>query len=291
MMLQYIDKIRANISIQASKKTANLLDGLYRSIFKGRSLDFDDLRDYVYGDDSKDIDWKSSIRHGSLLVRRYVAFKRHNIVFIIDSGSKMSGLNRNNEKKSETAIYTFGSLAYLVNKNEDEISCVYDKENTIYMSPFKGGLSNIEMHLNNIENNIEKESSHTINDLLDHTLKHSKRKMIIVVISDIAGLNQLDEKIVRRVVLNHDMMFVNINDASMFGDNIFDIETKNDLPKFITKSKKIQEVEVQERKRIIEEKETLLKKYRVTVEEISSKSEIVNKLIDLLERHNNAIKR
>ena len=84
MKLKYIDKIKANISINASKKSTNLLDGLYRSIFKGRSLDFDDLRDYVVGDNSKDIDWKSSIRNGSLLVRRYEALKRHNVVFIID---------------------------------------------------------------------------------------------------------------------------------------------------------------------------------------------------------------
>ena len=291
MMLQYVDKIRANISIQASKKTSNLLDGLYRSVFKGRSLDFDDLRDYVYGDDSKDIDWKSSIRHGQLLVRRYVAFKRHNIVFIIDSGSKMTGLNRNNEKKSETAIYTFGSLAYLVNKNEDEISCVYNKDDKIFMSPFKSGLSNIEMHLNNIENNIDKDTKYTINDLLEYSLHNSKRKMIMVVISDIAGLRELDEKIVRRIVLAHDLMFININDASMFGENIYDIESSKDLPKFITNNKKIQEVEEKERTKIIEEKTTLLKKYRVTVGEISSKSEIVNKLIDLLERHNNAIRR
>ena len=86
MMLHYVEKIRSSISLNASKKATNLLDGLYKSVFKGKSLDFDDLRDYVYGDDSKDIDWKSSIRHGSLLVRRYVAFKRHNVVFIMDSG-------------------------------------------------------------------------------------------------------------------------------------------------------------------------------------------------------------
>ena len=182
MMLQNVDKIRANISIQASKKTANLLDGLYRSIFKGRSLDFDDLRDYVVVDDSKDIDWKSSIRHGSLLVRRYVAFRRHNIVFIMDSGHKMSGVNRNNEKKAETAFYTFGTLAYLVNKNEDEISCVYNKDNNIYMSPFKLGTSNIEMHLTELEKNLEVESNYSINDLIEYTLQHSKRKMIMVVI-------------------------------------------------------------------------------------------------------------
>ena len=209
MMLQYVDKIKANISISASKKTANLLDGLYRSIFKGRSLDFDDLRDYVIGDDSKDIDWKSSIRHGSLLVRRYVAFKRHNIVFIVDSGSRFKGVNENNEKKSETALYTFGTLSYLVNKNEDEVSCVYTKDGKMFMSPFKLGTQYLEMTLQNLEKNLEINSEYTLNDLIDYTLKTSKRKMIIVVISDIMGLNNIDEKLVRRATMAHDMLFVN----------------------------------------------------------------------------------
>lgn len=291
MMLQYVDKIKANISISASKKTANLLDGLYRSIFKGRSLDFDDLRDYVIGDDSKDIDWKSSIRHGSLLVRRYVAFKRHNIVFIVDSGARFRGVNENNEKKSETALYTFGTLSYLVNKNEDEVSCVYTKDNNMYMSPFKLGLQYIEMNLQNLEKNIENDSSYTINDLIDYTLKTSKRKMIMIVISDIMGLNNIDEKLVRRATMAHDMLFVNINDASMYGEDVFDVEQDSDLPKFITNNKKILEIENMERERVKEEKTNMLKKYRVTTGEIGSKSEIVNKLIDLLERHNNAVRR
>lgn len=291
MMLQYVDKIKANISISASKKTANLLDGLYRSIFKGRSLDFDDLRDYVIGDDSKDIDWKSSIRHGSLLVRRYVAFKRHNIVFIVDSGSRFKGVNENNEKKSETALYTFGTLSYLVNKNEDEVSCVYTKDGKMFMSPFKLGTQYLEITLQNLEKNIEINSEFTLNDLIDYTLKTSKRKMIIVVISDIMGLNNIDEKLVRRATMAHDMLFVNINDASMYGEDVFDVEQDSDLPKFITKNKKILEIENMERDRIKEEKTNMLKKYRVTTGEIGSKSEIVNKLIDLLERHNNAVRR
>ena len=65
MKLKYVNEIKANISLEASRKTNDLFNGLYRSIYKGRSLDFDDLRDYVIGDESKDIDWKSSIRHGS----------------------------------------------------------------------------------------------------------------------------------------------------------------------------------------------------------------------------------
>ena len=117
MRLQYIEKIRKNISIQASKKTVSLLEGLYKSVFHGKSMDFDDLRDYVVGDNSKDIDWKSSIRHGSLLIRRYCAYRRHNMIFIVDSGKKINGITESGENKSDIALYVFGTLAYLINKN------------------------------------------------------------------------------------------------------------------------------------------------------------------------------
>ena len=47
-----------------------LLDGQYTAMTSGRSLDFDDLRSYVPGDDVKDIDWKSSARAGEDLAKR-----------------------------------------------------------------------------------------------------------------------------------------------------------------------------------------------------------------------------
>ena len=291
MKLRYIEKIKANISINASKKSVNLLDGLYRSIFKGRSMDFDDLRDYVVGDNSKDIDWKSSIRHGSLLVRRYVALKRHNIAFIIDSGLKMSGLNTEYEEKRETVLYTFGTLAYLVNKNEDEISTTYNKEGSIYTSEFKGGLTNVEISLTEVEKYITDESKYTINDLIEHLYKKSKRKMIMVVISDIGGLQTIDEEILKKVTGAHDLLFINIDDASMFGNDIYDLDSKSDLPKFITKHKDLMNIEKNAKQQIIDSNFKRLEKYRVTGTTISSKKEVVSKLIDLLERHNHAVGR
>ena len=58
MIMDYVTKIKSNITIYATKKTSNILDGEYSSIYKGRSMDFDDLREYVIGVDVKDIDWK-----------------------------------------------------------------------------------------------------------------------------------------------------------------------------------------------------------------------------------------
>lgn len=48
MKMKYITKIRANVTIYANKKIDNLLEGTYNSIFKGKSSNFEDLREYVF---------------------------------------------------------------------------------------------------------------------------------------------------------------------------------------------------------------------------------------------------
>ena len=291
MKLRYVEKIKKNITINATKKSTHLLDGLYRSIFKGRSMDFDDLRDYVIGDNSKDIDWKSSIRHGSLLVRRYVALKRHNIAFIIDTGIKMTGINPSNEEKKETLLYTFGTLAYLVNKNEDEICTTYNKKGSIYTSQFKGGLTNLEISLTEIDKYATEDNKYTINDLIENLYNRSKRKMIFVVISDIDGLTNINEDLLKKITAAHDLLFININDATMYGNDLFDLDSEVNIPKLIAKNKKLFELENKTKEEIINNNFKKLAKYRITGVTINSKKEIVDKLIDLLERHNHAVGR
>ena len=86
MNYEQLSRIKAYISLYSSKVSTNILDGEFRSIYKGRSLDFDELREYVTGDSIRDVDWIASSRIGKLLVRRYVAEMRHNVLFVLDSG-------------------------------------------------------------------------------------------------------------------------------------------------------------------------------------------------------------
>ncbi len=51
-------------------------------------MNFEDLREYVVGDNIKDIDWKASARSRNLLVRRYIAEKKHNVMLVFDTGKK-----------------------------------------------------------------------------------------------------------------------------------------------------------------------------------------------------------
>ena len=300
MRFSYIEKIKANISIAASKKTTHLLEGLYCSIFKGQSLDFDDLRDYVVGDNYKDIDWKSSIRHGSLLVRRFVTFRKHNILFLIDTGEKMSGDTSCGETKSSVALYTLGTLGYLVNKNGDEIGAIYANNSQIVFNNFKPNLAHLEFILNDLENCIQKQNTKNINDLLGYAVRNQKKRMILVVISDLDGLNELDEKILKKASINHDLLFINIDDATMSDQYIvnnktkqekYDIDAKSKIPKFFANNKDFARQEKQLRDKIMNDKASILRKYRMSVGTIETKKKIPTRLIDLLERHNHEIRR
>ena len=82
MAMKYITKIKANLQIATNKKTSNILSGSHNSIYKGKSMNFEDLREYVIGDNIKDIDWKASARSNKILIKQYIAEKKHNVLFI-----------------------------------------------------------------------------------------------------------------------------------------------------------------------------------------------------------------
>ncbi|NHA00437.1 DUF58 domain-containing protein [Nocardioides sp. W3-2-3] len=61
-MPAHLPRIKARLSIHAHRKVRGLLEGEYAAVHVGRGIDFNDLREYVRGDDVKDIDWKASAR-------------------------------------------------------------------------------------------------------------------------------------------------------------------------------------------------------------------------------------
>lgn len=293
MMKSYINKIKANITIYSSKKTTNILDGTYKSIYKGRSMNFEDLREYVIGDNVKDIDWKASARTNTILIKRFIAEKKHNILFVMDSGRKMLADTPKKETKKEIAIMTAGTIAYLANKNGDYVGAIYNKNNSIEYFPFKSDLYNIENILSHYDNNVRQEDKDedTINKSLEYVCKHIKRRSIIFVITDLDGIDKVKEEILKKIAMQHDILFINIKDAYMSEENIYDVEASEYIPNLLLQDPKIYELEKQERKKIQEKNNKKLKKCKATVETIEEAKEVPQKIIELLERHKNGNKR
>ena len=286
MDMKYITKIKANFSIYTKKKTSNILDGSYNSIYKGKSMNFEDLREYVIGDNVKDIDWKASARSNKILIKQYIAEKKHNVLFILDTGKKMLADTRDLEHKKDVALMSVGTICYLVDKNGDSISAIYNGKEKIKLFPFKTGLYNIERILNSYEKEIDSENN--IEELVEYVLKFIKRRMIIFVVTDIDGMNNVSEDTLKRLALLHDVMFINISDAFMTGYNAFDVDKDTYIPDYILEDEKLKDIELEIKNKVYNDVKSKFKKYNIVTTTFNKEKDIVNDVFKLLERRRNA---
>jgi uncharacterized protein (DUF58 family) len=114
------------LEIFSRKGISGFLSGEYRSIFKGRGLEFHGYRNYNPGeDDAKNIDWKASLRSRYLLVKELVEERNNNIMFLIDVSSSMSFASTP-KLKNEFVIEMFASLAYSLIEGGDSVGvCLF----------------------------------------------------------------------------------------------------------------------------------------------------------------------
>lgn len=284
MKLNYVNKIKANIDIYSNKKTNNILDGTYKSIYRGKSMNFENLREYVINDEIKDIDWKASAKTNTLYVKQFIAEKKHNILFIIDNDIKMTADTDQHESKKNIALYTAGTIGYIAIKNNDYIGILYKDSKKINYKPFKNNLYNLENYLCEFDkstnsNNIDP------NQLLEYAYKNISKRMIIVLITDIKGIDLIKDNILKKIKTKHDLLIVNIADNYMTGNNVFDISNNKYITNFLLKDKKLNQVEKQIREEIMNNNKDKLQKNNICITTISSLKEINFKTIRLLEEH------
>ena len=214
MNYDYLAKIQAEIQLHTTRLTSNLLDGEFRSIYRGRSLEFDDLKEYSREDSVRDIDWKSSSKAGKTLVRRYVADRKHNVLFIADSGLKMLGDTSCGESKKELALNTLAAAGYLIDRHGDDISFLSMSSTDIDFMNFRSGMTHLQKMLTFYERDMEsfrlfrEERPYTLKALLSYALEHIKKHMIIFVITDFAGLRELSDDLLAKLTINNAFLLI-----------------------------------------------------------------------------------
>ena len=288
MIKSYVGKIRAMVSIYSSKKSSSLFDGSYKSIFRGNGFDFENLREYIPGDNIRDIDWKSSARGGKLLVKRYIVEKQHNIMLVLDTGKKMSANTKGQQPKKDVALEVAGVFGYLAAKNGDNVGAMYNRDGMFQYFQLKPGMENIERILASYDKEKFSDYYGDITKSLDYIIKHIRRKMVIFVISDAAGIKSISDDILKKLTYQHDVLVVDISDADFTDGNAYNVDSGKYIPDFISENKKLKQIEQDTKKQIFEENEKKLLKYRVVSTKIDSKEDIVGKAIELLGGHKDA---
>jgi uncharacterized protein (DUF58 family) len=281
-------KVKKKMSIYAHRKVRTVLDGEYGSVFKGRSMDFDDLREYVVGDDVKDIDWKGTARSGRTLIRRYIAVRKHNVLLAVNTGHSMSAAAPDGTDKRDATIMAAGVIAYIVQKHGDLIALVSGDSSGVNYIPLKGSAPHMEQILQKIQRSTTSSSAKSnLPAILDYVVKMIRRRVMMIIITDTLEISPETEVLLRRLRAQHEIMFVHIDDRKPTekGDKIpIDIESEQIFPDFVRRNRHfIKEAEALDDKTWSSSKH-LLDHLGITYVRIDSEQNVINRIIELLER-------
>lgn len=285
-----INRIKTKLNIHSTRRSLLMLEGEYTSALKGKSLDFDDLREYSYGDDVRDIDWRASAKNQNPLVKRYVANRRHNVLFVVDTSITMRAAAPDYQPKYELAAEVIGLLGYIAVKHTDNVGlAVINGSGKFERMKFMGG----ETHLNRILDMVENvtnanESLVDITELLSKTNNATNGRTIMVVIANEAVPSPELKTTLRKIKHRHDLLWVSIadiNPASVpTSYSVMDIAEYFDIPEGLRADadliKNIQEEDLRRKTELND----FLTGMHVTSGIISTSSEILPNLLSMLKR-------
>lgn len=232
-----LTKIKTTLAIHTRRKVAGLLDGQYATTVTGRSLDFSDLREYVIGDDIKDLDWKATARHGTPLVRRYVADRKRTIALTVCAGVEMAGLANPTETKQEVAIMAAGLMGYLGTRHGDYVGLqVSGGDEVTAVRPSTREIE-LERMLQIVQQHCSADSRPAdLTALLKFTVAAMHRRSILVLVTDDIAFDAPVEALLGRLAAQHEIYAITIGDLDPTAtepDTLYEVATGRELPGFV----------------------------------------------------------
>ncbi len=288
-MTALLTRVKSKLFIVAHRRTWGLLDGEYASVFRGRSLDYDDLREYVPGDEIRDIDWKATARHGAPLVKRYVATRKQTVLLVVDTGRSMAALAPSGEPKKDIAIQAAGMLGYLAVRHGDVVGLISgDSEATRMLEP-TAGEANLERLLRAIDRASTRDAAPSrFVEQLRYLAEHVRRRMLVVAVTDDGGLGPGDDALLRRLHAQHEVLWVVVADADPTRIDprmdATEVADGSPLPAAVRGSGRLRAAYLQALEQRHEATEQLLRRLGISRARVGGTAEVVGSVFALLER-------
>src|SRR5688500_7869432 len=120
------------------RQVADVMAGAYLSVFKGRGMEFDEVRPYVPGDDVRTIDWNVTARVGEPHVKRYVEERELTVLLLVDI-SPSQDFGSKGRSKREAAVELAALVAFSAIHNQDKVGLLlFHGAAEEYIPPRKG---------------------------------------------------------------------------------------------------------------------------------------------------------
>lgn len=197
------------LEIKTRKLVQGNFSGLYTSSLKGNGINFSGFREYVYGDDTRNISWSLTARTGKTYLKEFEEDRELQIILLVDISASMN-FGSNNIKK-EISAYLSALLAFTAIKNKDKVGLLlFSNEVEYFVKPQKN-----KQNVYNILLKILSQKSTTGKTSLDSSVKFLqnilKQKSHIFILSDFNFFLQ-EEKILQALSFRHEVFAIHIRD-------------------------------------------------------------------------------
>lgn len=205
-MLDHIAHRLNLLELKCRRPVEHVLAGEYRSVFKGRGIEFEDVRAYSPGDDVRSMDWKVTARTGVPHVKRYVEEREQFFFLLVD----MSGSTRSDHlgAKRQTIAEFCGLLALSALSNSDRVGLVLFTDRVEHVvPPSKGKLQGMRI-LDALQSFQSENAGTHIESALDVFGHLARKRSVAFVVSDFHAEGYRSE--LQAAAFKHDVIAVNL---------------------------------------------------------------------------------
>ena len=171
------------IQIRTSHLVTDLFAGQYQSVFKGRGMEFAEVRQYLPGDEVRTIDWNVTARTGVPHVKRYTEERELTVMLLVDaSASTRFGSVR--QFKQELAAELAALFAFSAISNNDKVGLVIFSDRIELALPPRKGNRHVLRVIREILNHVPQGHGTDIPLALDHLNRVTRRRCVTFLLSD-----------------------------------------------------------------------------------------------------------
>ena len=197
------------LQIYTSKAVNDVLAGQYESVFKGRGMEFDEVREYLPGDDVRSIDWNVTARMGHPFVKRFVEERELTVMFLVDlSASGAFGSRR--QMKNDVAAELCALLAFSAIKNNDKVGLIVFTDTIEMFIPPGKGTSHVLRLIRELLSFKPRQAQTNIAAGLEYLGRVTRKRSVVFLVSDFLGSGY--EQALRILGKRHDLIAVSVTD-------------------------------------------------------------------------------
>jgi uncharacterized protein (DUF58 family) len=190
----------------------HLLAGEYRSVFRGRGVEFEDVRPYQPGDDVRSMDWKVTARTGEPHIKRYIEEREQFVYLLVDVSASM--LHDADGKKRKTMAEVCALLTLAAVKNHDRIGLILFSDRIEQIVPPSKGRSHAMRIMDELMHFKPQGRGTNFTEMLGRFGHMARKHSIAFVVSDFMTDDYVQE--LQALAFRHDINAINLSDPHLF---------------------------------------------------------------------------